>query len=118
MKSRIEIKTFAWADLKNLPLNRHVKLGYATTALWDGEIAGIYHHGNQIAAITKETISITHRGYNSNVTRDRLDQILTANYGFDKYRVRKHRGLISLVVNGGQPIAFDTITLERKGLSK
>lgn len=106
---------FTWNYLKGLPLNKSVTLGYATTALWDGVIAGIYHHGNQIAALTQDTISLTHCGYDSNTTRDRLDQIVTANYGFDLYRVCKNKGRISLSVKGATPVAFDTITLQRKG---
>jgi hypothetical protein len=114
MKNRIKVTGFAWSDLKNLPLNKMVTLGYATQALWDGTIAGIYHHGNQIAALTKDTISLTHCGYDSNTTRDRLDQIVMANYPNREYRVCKNRGRISLVANGSAPVAFDTVTLERK----
>jgi hypothetical protein len=113
MKNRIQLSGLSWAALKALPINKQVTIGYATTALWDGVIAGIYHHGNQIAALTKETIALTHCGFDSNVTRDRLDQIVTANYGYGLYRVCKSDGRISLTVNGGSPIAFDTITLKR-----
>ena len=116
MKANPRRKSFAWQDLKSLPLNKHVTLCYATTALWDGEIAGIYHHGNQIAALTKETISLTHCGFDSNTTRDRLDQIVTANYKNNVYRVCKNRGRISLSVKGVTPVAFDTITLQRTGI--
>ena len=107
---------FAWKRLKTLPVGKMVKMGYATTALWDGLIAAIYHHGNEIATLSKETIRITHHGYNSNTTRDRLDQVMTANYGTELYRVNKHKGLISLMVNRTSPVAFDTITLQRTGV--
>tara|TARA_R110000824_G_scaffold173421_1_gene351487 strand:- start:724 stop:1077 length:354 start_codon:yes stop_codon:yes gene_type:complete len=116
---RAEMKNgFSWKYLKTLPLNKKVNLGYATTALWDGEKAGVYHHNNQIAALTKETITITHRGWNSNSTRDRLDQILTDNYGYGVYRVNKHKGRISLHVKDATPVGFDTITLQRTGVTK
>ena len=107
---------FSFKNLKTLPVGKMVKIGYATTALWDGLTAGIYHHGNQIAALTKETIRITHHGWDSNTTRDRLDRVMTANYGYELYRVCKHKGLISLMVNRTTPVAFDTITLQRTGV--
>jgi len=114
MKNRIQLNGLSWAALTSLPINKHVSIGYATTALWDGVIAGIYHHGNQIAALTKETIALTHCGFDSNTTRDRLDQIVLANYPNQNYRVCKNRGRISLIANGSAPIAFDTVTLERR----
>lgn len=116
MKMQAKLKNLSWQELKKLPLNKQVKIGHETIALWDGTIAGIYHHGNQIAALTKETISLTHCGYDSNVTRDRLDQIVTANYGYGTYRICKNRGRISLSVKGSTPVAFDTITLQRTGI--
>ena len=114
---RAEMKNgFSWKYLKTLPLNKKVNLGYATTALWDGEIARVYHHNNAIAALTKETITITHHGWDSNTTGARLDQILTANYGNEIYRVCKSKGRISLAVKGTTPVAFDRITLQRTGV--
>jgi hypothetical protein len=41
---------------------------------------------------------------------------MTSNYGYELYRVCKHRGLISLMVNRTTPVAFDTITLQRTGV--
>jgi hypothetical protein len=107
---------FAFKNLKTLPVGKMVKMGYATTALWDGLIAAIYHHGNEIATLSKETIRITHHGYNSNTTRDRLDQVMTANYDNNLYRVCKDKGLIALSVSRLTPVAFDTITLRRTGV--
>jgi hypothetical protein len=110
------VHSYAWKYLKTLTVNKAVKTDYATTAIWNGEIAGVYHHGNQIALLTKDAITITHHGWDSNTTSARLDQILTANYGNEIYRVCKSKGKISLAVKGSTPVAFDRITLQRTGV--
>ena len=61
--------------------NNVVKLAYETTASrWqDSNVVVIYHHGNQIAEIGENHITLDNAGWHSRTTANRLNAILRDN---------------------------------------
>lgn len=61
----------------------NIKLAYATEAtqsIQDGEtVVRIYHHDTMIAELTKDSVRVSNRGYDSSTTRNRIHSILRGN---------------------------------------
>ena len=85
------LKTMSYKELSKLPEGKRRKLGYETYAENRGKgMVVIYHHNNPIAGIHKDRVELDWCGWNSNTTRDRLDQIIGDNFGYQTVRVSKH----------------------------
>jgi hypothetical protein len=64
------------------------KIAYATHArLSEGGVVYVYHHGNTIAAVQPDRVSMSNAGYHTKTTAHRLDLIAYAN-GVGRVRIR------------------------------
>lgn len=105
-----------YKSLSKLPKGKRRKLGYETYAENRGEMVVIYHHGNAIAGVHKNKVELDNCGWDSNTTRDRLDQIVADNYGYDLVRVVKHDYRMKLHIrNSKVHIPFRQAIVSKQG---
>lgn len=105
-----------YKSLSKLPKGKRRKLGYETYAENKGEMVVIYHHNNPIAGVHKWWVELDNCGWNSNTTRDRLDQIVADNFGYDLVRVVKHQYQMKLHIrNSKVHIPFRQVTVTKQG---
>jgi len=105
-----------YRSLSKLPTGKRRKLGYKTYAENRGEMVVIYHHNNAIAGVHKNRLELDNCGWDSNTTRDRLDQIVYDNFGYDLVRVVKHDYAMKLHIrNSKVHIPFRQAVVHKAG---
>ena len=105
-----------YRSLSKLPTGKRRKLGYKTYAEKRGEMVVIYHHNNPIAGVHKNRLELDNCGWDSNTTRDRLDQIVYDNFGYDLVRVVKQDYAMKLHIrNSKVHIPFRQAVLHKTG---
>lgn len=106
----------SYKELSKLPMGKQRKLGYETHALNRGADVVIYHHSHPIAVVQKHKVLISKCGYDSNTTRDRLDQVVRDNFGYEIVRVCKDKHVMKLnVMKTKVLIPFETAEINRNG---
>ena len=111
------LKTMSYKELSKLPTGKRRKLGYETYAENRGKgMVVVYHHNNPIAGIHKNRLELDNCGWDSNTTRDRLDQIVYDNFGYDLVRVVKQDYAMKLHIrNSKVHIPFRQAVLHKTG---
>ena len=116
--SNLKLPNLSYNNLKALAGGRYNKtIAYATTATDSDDIITVSHHGNEIADITKDNVTLLTCNWHSQTTAARLNRLLVENVPNTPYRVGIRDGYTCLI-NHATPKArvyFNKVTFTRDG---
>lgn len=96
--SNLKLPNLSYNNLKALAAGRYNKqIAYATTATDNDVLITVSHHGNEIADVTPDDVTLFTAGWHSQTTAARLNRLLIDNLPNTPYRVGIRDGYTCLV---------------------
>ena len=116
--SNLKLPNLSYNNLKALAAGRYAKpIAYATTATDNESLITVSHHGNEIADVALDGVTLFTAGWHSQTTAARLNRLLMDNVPNTPYRVGIRDG-ITCLVNHATPKArvyFDKVKFTAAG---
>ena len=119
--SNLKLPNLSYNNLKALAAGRYAKtIAYATTATDSDDFITVSHHGNEIADVRENDVTLLTAGWHSQTTAARLNRLLMDNVANTPYRVGIRDGYTCLV-NHATPkerIYFNKLVFTKSGMYK